>query len=135
MTYQVIYFSRKGNTKKIAQAIASELKVTAEDVKHAKLLEDTFVFLGSGCYGGKPSQKITQFITDNTFESREVAIFGTSGSGEGKEVIEMENTLTSKKALIKGTYFCKGKFLFSNRGRPNDQDVKDAEKFAKRMVK
>ena len=36
MEYQVIYFSRKGGTKKVADAIASELSVNAEDVKTAK---------------------------------------------------------------------------------------------------
>ena len=33
MNVQVIYFSRKGSTKKVADAIASEFGVNAEDVK------------------------------------------------------------------------------------------------------
>jgi len=37
MNVQVIYFSRRVSTKKIAEAIASEFDVDAEDVKTAKL--------------------------------------------------------------------------------------------------
>jgi hypothetical protein len=51
----------------------------------------------------------------------------------GKEVKEMENILKIKKACIKRKFFCKGKFLFSNRGRPNDEDLKHAEEFAKNL--
>jgi len=133
MEFQVIYFSKKGNTKKIAEAIAFELGVTAEDVKNAKLDGNTLAFLGSGCYGGKPAKSMTQFIQDNSFTSRDVALFGTSGSGDGIEVNEMESVLRSKDARIKGRFFCKGKFLFANRGRPNDEDVDEAKKFAQLM--
>jgi flavodoxin I len=135
MKFQVIYFSRRGNTKKVAEAIASELSVKTEDVKDAKLNDDAFVFLGSGCYGSKPAKIMTKFIEDNNFSSRNVALFGTSGGGEGLEVKEMENILNNKKANIKGKFFCKGKFLLVNRGRPNDEDLYEAKKFAKNMIK
>jgi flavodoxin I len=120
MEFQVIYFSRKGNTKKVADAIASELGVRAEDVEYAKLVENAFIFLGSGCYGGKPGKNMTEFIENNNFNSRNVALFGTSGGGEGVEVKEMENLLIFKKALIQDKFFCKGKFLMFSRGRPNN---------------
>ncbi len=134
MKFQVIYFSKKGNTKKVAEAIASELDVEAENVKDTKLDKNALVFLGSGCYGGKPAKLMTKFIRDNDFRSRNVALFGTSGSGEGKEVAEMERILRTKEATIKGTFFCKGKFIFFNRGRPSEDDLKGTQKFAKRMV-
>ena len=40
MKYQVIFFSRNGSTKKVADAIACELNVEAEDVKTAELNKD-----------------------------------------------------------------------------------------------
>lgn len=135
MQYQVIYFTKTGNTKKVAEAISSELGVKAEDVKEAKLNKDTLVFLGSGKYGKKPGISMMKFIQDNNFKSRDVALFGTSGSGQGLEVNEMENALTTKQACIKGKFFCKGKFLFANRKRPDDNDLDEAKKFAKDMKK
>jgi len=135
MEFQVIYFSKTGNTMKLAYSIASELKIKADDVKYAKLKDDVTVFLGSGSYGGKPAKSMIKFIIDNNFKSRNVALFGTSGSGEGKEVQEMENILKNKGAYIKVKFFCKGKFLFTNRGRPNENDLNEGKKFAKYFLK
>ena len=135
MEYQVIYFSKTGHTKKVAEAIASELGVKAEDVNGAKMNDNALVFLGSGWYVNNPAKIMIKFIEDNNFKSRNVALFGTSGSGEGKEVKKMENILNNKKAYIKGKFFCKGKFLFTNRGRPNDKDLEGAKKFVKLMIK
>ena len=47
--YEVIYYSMTGNTRKVADAIATELGVAAENVKtKPRLAEDSFVFLGAG---------------------------------------------------------------------------------------
>ena len=135
MNVQVMYFSRKGNTKKIADAIATELGVSAENVKNATLQKDSLIFLGSGCYGGKPGNDMISFIESNTFKSREVALFGTSGGGEGKEVEEMTAMLKQKNATIKGSFFCKGQFMLFSRGKPSERDLIEAKQFAKNMYK
>ena len=135
MDYQVIYFSSKGNTKKIADAIASELSVEAEDVKNATLNDTGMIFLGTGCYGSRPGKGMTTFIENNDFKSRNIALFGTSGSGIGKMLEVVENKLKEKEANIKGQFVCKGKFLFASRGRPNNDDIADAKQFANKMKK
>lgn len=135
MKFQVIYFSRKGSTKKVAYAIASELGVNSEDVKIANLNKDSFIFLGSGCYGGKPAKHMTKFIENNDFKSRNVALFGTSGGGEGKETEFMENMLKDTDAIVKGKFFCQGKAWFLNKDKPSNEDLDDARQFAKNMIK
>jgi flavodoxin I len=135
MEFQVIYFSRRGSTKKIADAIATELKIVAEDVKKAKLKQNTFIFLGSGCYGGKPGKIMTRFIEKNDFTEKKVALFGTSGGGEGKEIVVMETQLKDKNAHVNGKFFCQGKFWFGNKDKPNNEDLDNAKKFAKQMSK
>ena len=134
MKFQVIYFSRKGSTKKIADEIASQLGVNAEAVKNAKLSKDSFIFLGSGCYGSKPGKHMKKFIEKNDFKSRNVALFGTSGGGEGKEVDFMEDLLKNEGAFVKGKFFCKGKFWFGNKHRPNADDLEGAKRFAKKII-
>jgi flavodoxin len=134
--HQVIYDSRGGNTRKVADAIAQELGVTAVDVKAASLgPDDGVMFLGSGCYGGKPGEIMTKFIEANDFRDRRVALFGTSGGGAGKEVQVMEAALKEKGADIIGSYFCKGQMaLLFSRGHPNPADLNAARKFARRMA-
>lgn len=135
MKFQVIYFSRKGSTKKVADAIASELNVQAQDVKNAELKDDTFIFIGSGSYGSKPGKAMIKFIEDNDFSKRKVALFGTSGGGKGAEVEAMHDMLNAKDAQIIGKYFCMGKFFLMNKTKPDSKDLEDAKKFAKDMSK
>jgi flavodoxin len=132
MNYQVIYFSRRGSTKKIADAIASELKIEAEDVKNATLDDSAFVFLGSGNYGGRPGKEMITFIEENDFNN--VALFGTSGGGMGKEVEEMEKQLHAKNVTVVDRFFCKGKFGLINRTKPSDEDIAEVKKFAKKLL-
>ena len=111
--HQVIYFSRSGNTRKIAEAIAGELSVQATDVKTAKFSPGKdIIFLGSGCYGNKPSPKMMEFIEANDFQNRKVALFGTSGAGKGMELVDMAEVLKQKNANILGRFYCKGKTFF-----------------------
>jgi flavodoxin I len=132
--YEVIYYSRTGNTRKVAEAIATELGTSAKNVKGGKkLTEDSFVFLGSGFYGGKPAAEIVQFIDENDFGNRKVAIFGTSGRGPGEEVKIMGKILLQKGAKVSGKFFCRGKFLLFGRKHPDSEELEAARKFAEEM--
>lgn len=94
----------------------------------------TLFFLGSRCYGGKPDNRIIEFIEKNDFKNQHVALFGTSGSGTGKELNEMKESLQKKDAKILDQYSCKGKtFIFINRGRPNTEELSNAKSFAQRL--
>ena len=134
---QVLVYSRGGNTRKLADAIAGELGVKAEDAKTASLDKGNgILFMGSGCYGGKPGNEIMQFIEANDFKGRIVALFGTSANGHGKQVGIMEEALKQKGAKILGIYESTGQFIwFVRRGHPNEEDVAGAKKFAIDMSK
>jgi flavodoxin len=133
--HQVIVYSKGGNTRKLADAIAGELGVKATDVKDVSLSpENGLIFLGTGCYGGKPGPDMLKFIEANDFRGRQVALFGTSGGGIGNEVKAMAEALKGKGAGVRGSYYCKGKFLLWSRGHPETKDLEGARKFAREMV-
>ena len=136
MVFEVIYYSLTGNTKKVAEAIATELDVVAENVKtSAGLAEESFVFLGAGLYGPLRSWGLRRFIDGNNFDGRKVALFGTSGEGKGKEVGALEAAVTAKGAEMVGRFHCRGKFLFFiNRKHPTSEDLGNARKFARELV-
>jgi flavodoxin I len=136
---QVIYDSMTGNTRKLAEAIANELGVKAVDVKAATLAPgDGVLFLGSGCYGGKPGNNMVKFIGANDLRGRRVALFSTSGGGLGMELKAMEEALKGKGATVIGSYQCKGKVLMTlnlfNWGHPDAAEVAAARKFAREMA-
>jgi flavodoxin I len=127
-----------GNTRKLAEAMAGELGVKAADAKAASIDRDPGVlFLGSGCYGGKPGKSMEKFLDTNDFRGRKVALFGTSGSGLGQEVKAMAEALKGKGATVLGSYHCPGKVMpalyLINMGRPNAADIDSARKFAREM--
>ncbi len=133
----VIYYSMTGNTKKLASAIADELGVKALNVKDvAAVPQDGILFIGSGSYGSKPGEDMARFIASNDFKGRKVALFGTSGSGNGNEVRAMADALKQKGAAVLGSYHSKGRaFVVVNIGHPNKGETAAARKFAAEMAK
>ena len=135
--HQVLFYSKGGNTRKLADAIARELGVKATDIKTASILDPAadIIFLGSGCYGSKPGEEMMKFIEKNDFSGRKVAVFGTSGGNAGMEVDLMAAALKHKGATVLGSYHCKGKaFLLFSTGHPNQEDLDGARKFAREMA-
>ncbi len=129
--------SKGGNTRMVAVAIAEELGVKLNDVGISPLDDAKILFLGSGTYGGRPGEGMIKFIEAGNFTGRNVALFGTSmtAAGAQKMIAGMEDTLTRKGATVLGSYQCKGKFLLVNRGRPNTEDLDNAKKFAREMLR
>lgn len=135
--YQVLFYSRGGHTRKIADAIASEIGVPAADLKNVSIDPAAkIVFLGTGCYGGAPGEDLLKFVEAQDFRGRKVATFSTSGGGAGKELDVLDGALRQKGASVLGRFTCKGQFIFFvGRGHPNVADVEGAKKFARAMVK
>jgi flavodoxin len=132
---QVLYYSLTGNTKKLASAIAEELGIKAMSIKSG-IPGDGLLFLGSGSYGDKPAEDMAKFIGENDLSGRKVALFGTSGRGEGREVQGMAEALKQKGANVIGSYHCKGNaFVVANMGHPGREDLEGARKFAREMAK
>lgn len=135
--YQVIYYSKSGNTGKLADAMAKELGVQATEVKTATFDRGPdILFLGTGCYGGQPGKDMVKLIETSDFRGRKVALFGTSGGGEGNEVKAMAVALKTKGADVVGQFYCRGQIalLFSH-GHPNEADLAAARKFAREMAR
>lgn len=135
MKTKVMYHSRSGNTKKVADAIAKELGQIAEPIPADYPLENVdLLFLGAGIYAGKADKKIVEFIsTLNTKRVKNVALFGTSAGQQDAHLNRMRELIKAQGInVIEETYTCGGKFLFFiQRKHPNDEDLMQAQKFAK----
>jgi flavodoxin len=129
--------SRGGNTRKVADAIAEEPGIRVGDLTTPLSADAKLLFLGSGTYGSAPGIEMMKFVTDNAFTGCRVALFGTSMSEAGaqKMIAAMEDALTRKGAKVLGSYQCRGRFLLFNRGRPGTEDLENAKKFAREMIR
>ena len=132
--FEVVYFSRTGNTKKVAEAMAAELKVTAKDVKTAGVLPaDAFILMGTGCYGATLPKEITAFMKKNSFRGRIMGLFTTSAFGSAAERGLIEKQITERGAIITHNFKCYGRFLTAKKTHPTPEELGKAKQFA-RMV-
>ena len=143
MKTAIIYKSvHRGNTKKIAEAMAKALKADLFDLKDVNkdiIKEYNLIGFGSGIYYYKPHKKLRKFVEsmDNT-ENKKAFHFSTSGDGKFNDWLE--KNLSKKGFEVMGEFHCKGYYAYSikgiisrkglNKGRPNEEDLKNAADFA-----
>ncbi|MBR1846568.1 MAG: flavodoxin [Bacilli bacterium] len=135
MNIAVVYQSRGGNTKKVAEAIARALHTAAWEVEEAKNLDCDLLILGSAVYAAQLDKKTKAFIDSlNGTSAKRVALFGTSAGGR-KPFGMMRKALTKKGLPVDDRdLFIPGAWTFMNKGRPNDQDLANAEAWAKSLI-
>jgi flavodoxin len=133
--FEVVYYSKTGNTRKVAEAIAAELKVKAKDIKDAGTLpKDSFIFLGTGCYGATLPKEIEKFMKLNKFSGRIIALFTTSAFGSAAERSLMEKQITAKGAIITHNFKCYGHFLTMKKEHPTTEELQKAREFARTVA-
>ncbi|MCD7948237.1 MAG: flavodoxin [Oscillospiraceae bacterium] len=133
MNVAVRYYSRGGNTKKLAQAIAQAAGVSAETCAVPLAPPVDLLFLGASVYGGKLDEQMQACIAQLTAEQvKAVALFGTSAfvkSGNS----EMEKRLTANGIhVLQPDFYCHGSFLVLYPGHPNENDLAQAAQFARK---
>ncbi len=135
MKIAIRYYTRSGNTKKLADAIGKELKIEAQDTSH-KLEEDVdILFLGSSVYAYGVDDDIKKFINDIDVKVGIVINFSTaalinSTYKQVKKLLDKKNI-----PLAKEEFYCRGSFGPVHKGRPNEDDLNNAQKFAKEILK
>jgi flavodoxin len=130
--FEVVYYSETGNTRKVAEAIAAQLGVTAKDVGIAGVVpHDAFIFLGMGCYRGELPGAVRAFISENRFRGRRIALFSTSAFGLDTERQKLEKQLEQLGAVIVRNFKCRGRFWDINKEHPTWLELKKAAWFAR----
>lgn len=130
-TVAVRYHSRTGNTKKVAEAIAEELTVEAQDLS-TPLAEKVDVFLlGSAVYAGGVDGAVKSFLKENANKIGIIYNFSTSASGASthKKIKKLAGKLGI--AVADEEFRCRGKFFSMLKDRPNEADLQNAKAFAK----
>lgn len=133
---KVVYVTKGGNTKKLADAIAKGAGVSALSLEQFHAFGVTeLLFVGASIYAGAIDTNLRKFLSDlGSSQVTNVVVFGTSAAKK-TALPEIKSILESKGIVVSSEEFhCKGSFLFANRGRPNKKDLEQAEAFAKKIV-
>ena len=134
MKIEVRYHSRGGNTKRLAEAVAKELKVEALTCDAPMEGRADVVFLCASVYAGAPDKQVLTFVKQNARDIGRLVVLSTSASGK--------STFTRLKAaaedmgvnVCEAYFHCPGAFMFLHRNRPNDEDCKNAAAFARAQL-
>ena len=138
MKYSIIYSSRTGNTKLLADNLKKTLPrencIYYGDVNE-KALESDMIFIGFGTYKGECDENLSALL--NKLNNKKVFLFGTAGFGESElyyqQILRRVEKYINDSNEIIGTYMCQGKMPMSVRSRYESMLDKQPEKM-KEMI-
>ena len=134
MNIAVRYYSRGGNTKKIAEAIAEAVGTEAKTVSEPLSEDVDILFLGSAPYAFDVDDEVKKFISGINVSVGKVVNFSTSAAVKSTRKY-IEKLLAEKKIPIAEEEFsCRGAFAMLHKGRPNESDQKAAAEFARKII-
>ena len=134
MNTAVRYFTRSGNTKKLADAIANTVGVEAETVQNNLTEKVDILFLGSSVYAAGIDEAVAKFIVNNASKIGKIVNFSTAAivSSTYKQVKKVADE--NGVEMSEQEFHCKGSFLMMHRGRPNEEDICNAKLFAEKVI-
>lgn len=130
MKVQVRYYSRSGNTKVLADAIAkgANVKAVSIDDDNALIDEKTdILFIGGALYAYGLDSKIKKYISDlDANNIKKAVVFSTSWIS--KHSIDL-----LKKELAKKNIDVSEEYIYY-KNKPNSNELKEAEETTKKIL-
>lgn len=135
MKVAIRYYSRTGNTKKLACAIQEQLGVAAESIDIPIPYDIELLFLGTSTYGGRMAREISDFIP--TLKHRKIKVVAFSSSLFRKSNYQfLHKQLSNAKVLLLPENFHSGRLTHLFRRQcPNDVDLKKIKTFSQEIVR
>lgn len=135
MKAKVVYYTKSGNTEKIAKAIAQELDCEITTMDETPTTAVDILFLGASVYKFGIDKKVLNFIAnlDNT-KIGTVVIFSTSAMSDSGYPQLVKKIAAKGIKVSEHHYYCRGQFMFANKNKPDLDDINSAKKFAKNVT-
>jgi flavodoxin len=134
MIVEVRYFTKTGNTKKLAEAIADEVGIHAKTFEEPILGEIDVLFLGSSVYAAGVDGDVKRFIATLDGKVKKVVAFSTaallpSTYAQVRKLVEAQGVRVADEE-----FHCRGSFTFMHKGKPDSEDLKNVRAFARKAV-
>lgn len=133
MNIAVRYYTQTGNTKKLADAIASELGIQAESIERPLDEKVDILFLCNSVYWAGIDKHVKQFLKKNAGNIAKLVNVSTAAL--------IESTYNQMKSVASEVgvelsldeFHCRGKFTALHAGHPDADDLSAVRKFAKKV--
>ena len=136
MNTAIRYYSKTGNTKKLADAISEVTGAKAQTVDVPIDDEVDILFLGSSVYAAGVDEKVKKFIQSlNSRKVKKVINFSTAAILTST-YSQVSKLLSEKNILADSREFhCRGSFKVMQKNRPNSEDISELKSFVKEVMK
>ena len=134
MNYAVRYYTKTGNTKRLAEAVAKELGVEALPITEPVSEKVDILFLGNSYYAFNIDPEVREFVASLDKEKvGKIVNFGTAAllNSTYKKVKEEADKVGIP--LDAKEFHCRGEFKGIHKGRPNANDIAEAIEFVKQF--
>lgn len=131
MKYAVRYYTKTGNTKRLAEAIAKELGVEALPLTSPVTEPVDILFLGNSYYAFTIDPEVRNFIS--SLPKDKVGKIVNFGSAALLNSTYKKVKAEADKAGIpmdEKEFHCKGEFKMLHKGKPDAEDLRAAAEFA-----
>lgn len=136
MTISIRYYtkSKKGNTKKLADAVSKALDMEALDVSVDLEEKVDRLFLINAMYAANIDKEVADFLSRNKDKIGEIVNMNTAATGAStlKAVKKVADEL--KIPVSEKEFHCAASWIFINKGLPTEEDFARAGAFAKEMA-
>ncbi len=135
MTIAVRYYTKTGNTKRLAEAVAEAVGVEALPISSPVAEPVDILFLGNSYYAFSIDPEIRAFLkTLSKDKVGRIVNFGSAAmlNSTWKKVKAEADKLGIP--MDKREFHCKGEFKGIHKGRPNAEDLKAAADFARAVA-
>lgn len=134
MTIAVRYYTRSGNTKKLADAVAQTASVESKDIDCPLDEKADILFLGCSYYAFDVDEAVKKFIIENKDNIGKIVCIGTSAMMKSMKKPVKKVADTVGVAVAEEEFHCRGEFAKFHKGRPNETDIEKVCEFAKNIV-
>ena len=135
MKIAVRYYTKTGNTKRLAEAVAEA--VGTEALPLSSSIEDPvdILFLGNSYYAFSIDPEVRAFIRqlDKNKVGR-IVNFGSAAMLNSTYKKVKAETAKVGIPMDEREFHCKGEFKGIHKGRPNEEDLRTAAEFAKSII-
>ena len=137
MNIAIRYFtkSKKGNTKKLADAVSEAIGIEALDVTEDLTEKTDRLFLINAMYAANIDGRVRDFLKRNKEMIGEVINMNTAASGASTLNAVKKVTDELGIRLSEKEFHCAASWIFINKGLPTAEDFERAKEFAKEQLK
>lgn len=135
MNCAVRYYTKTGNTKKLAEAVAQAVGVEALPITEPVDEQVNILFLGNSYYAFNIDPEVRSFV--QSLDRKKVGKIVNFGSAAMLNSTFKKIKAEADKVGIKmdeREFHCRGEFKGVHKGRPNEDDLKAAAEFAKSIT-